>query len=105
MADSGEKETRLRRIVIAVIITAIFVFLFGNRNFRKLLVMSEEVKKLQQNIDKLKKENAFLKKEMEDIKTDPEYFEYLARKKLGLIKPGELKYKLIPSREEEGKKK
>ena len=105
MADLENKKRKIKRIIIAIVILIIFVFLFGNRNFRKLLVMSDEIKKLEQNIEKLKKENALLKQEMDEIKTNPEYFEYLARKKLGLIKPGELKYKLIsPQKGKETKK-
>jgi len=55
---------------------------------------------VKQRIACLEEENRGLKEELEAMKSDPGYFESLARRELGLIKPGETKYKFIESQEE-----
>lgn len=82
-------------IIVAFVILCILIFLFGNRNFRSVLLLGEKSKKLHKEIMNLKTENSRLKNELQQIKENPEYFEDLARKRLGMIKPGETKYKIV----------
>jgi len=83
------------KIIIAVLAFAAFLYLIGNRNFRAVLYLGEEITKLKSEVSHLKNENVRLEGELRRIKEDPSYFEELARKKLGMIKPGETKYKVI----------
>ena len=92
---------RTLNVIIAIIILCVLIFLFGNKNFRSVLFLGERIEKLKQDIEKLKEDNVRLEEELRQIKENPEYFENLSRKRLGLIKPGETKYKLISP---EGKK-
>lgn len=89
-----EKKIR-KRIFITVIVLIIIIFFFGNKNFRSLLALHKEKKRLAQYLDVLKDENADIKEKIEMYKNDPEYLEDLAREKLGMIKQGEIKYKFI----------
>ena len=90
-----EINKRTINIIVGLIILLILIFLFGNKNFRSVLLLGEKIDNLRAEINKLKAENAMLKKELQQIKENPEYFEDLARKRLGMIKPGETKYKLV----------
>lgn len=94
------KKRTHRKILILIVIVGIIIFLFANKNFQTLLVLNKEIGQLKQRIDDLEEENKGLKEELEAMKNDPEYIESLARKELGLIKPGETKYKFIEPQEE-----
>ena len=101
MAKQINKRTI--NIVVALIILLALIFLLSNKNFRSVVILNERMKKLQNEIEELKASNAKLEEELKQMKENPEYFEDLARKKLGMIKPGEKKYKLV-SPEKAGKK-
>ena len=47
-------------------------------------------------IEILTKRNAQLEQEMRLLTTDPEYLEKVARQKMGLIRPGEKVYRMVP---------
>lgn len=97
------RRARLRRItaLIAVsIVLAIFfsiVYLFYARA-RTISEMRSELARIEQQRQAILREGEHLKALLAK-KDDLKYIEYLARKELGLIKPGEEKYIII-----EGKK-
>jgi len=100
MRISIQKKKVHRKIIILIVITGVIIFLFANKNFQTLLILNKEIAQLKQRITGLEQENKGLKEELEAMKNDPEYVESLARRELGLIKPGETKYKFIESQEE-----
>ena len=51
---------------------------------------------LRKQIEELKKSNVELEREITKIKTDPVYMEKVAREELGVIKKGEIIYKILP---------
>ena len=102
MAEKINKRTL--NIIIALIILFVLIFLLSNKNFRSVVILNERIKKLKKEIEELKAGNARLEEELRQMKENPEYFEDLARKKLGMIKPGEKKYKLVsPEKSDNGK--
>ncbi|MDL2259900.1 septum formation initiator family protein [Deltaproteobacteria bacterium OttesenSCG-928-K17] len=56
--------------------------------------LAKEKQKLEAQIEVLQDENRVLRQMLERLQTDPGYVEDEARKKLGLIKPGETVYRL-----------
>jgi len=100
MRISIQKKKVHRKIIILIVITGVIIFLFANKNFQTLLILKREIAQLKQRIIGLEQENKGLKEELETMKNDPEYAESMARRELGLIKPGETKYKFIESQEE-----
>ena len=80
---------------VVIILLGILFFLFTNKNFRMILLLKKEINELKVQIDEMEKENEKLRNEVHNMKHDSGYFEDLAREKLGLIKPGEIKYKFI----------
>lgn len=97
---AGKISKRTINFIVAVIILCALIFLFSNRNFRTVIILGERMEKIHKEIEELKESNARLEEELRQIKENPEYFEDLARKRLGLIKPGETKYKLVSPEEE-----
>jgi len=100
MRISIHKKGIHRKILILIVIIGVVIFLFANKNFQTLLILNKEIVQLKQRIAGLEDENKKLKEDLEAMKNDPEYIESLAREELGLIKPGETKYRFIESQEE-----
>jgi len=100
MRISIHKKRIHRKILILIVIIGVVIFLFANKNFQTLLILNKEIVQLKQRIAGLEDENKRLKEDLEAMKNDPEYIESLAREELGLIKPGETKYRFIESQEE-----
>ena len=90
-----EISKRTINIIIALVILVVVIFLLSNKNFRSVVILNERIEKLKKSIEELEADNARLEEELRQMRENPEYYEDLARKKLGMIKPGEKKYKLV----------
>ncbi len=80
-------------LLILVVIFAGYKFYL---NQREIVYIKREIARLEQELDKEEVREKELKEKLENI-NDPEYIEEVARKELGLVKPGELL--LIPVEE------
>jgi len=76
---------------------------FSDLGLFKYFSMKGEYKRIKKDISRLKTENEGLRGEVESLKKDPDYIEALARKRLGLVKDGELIYKFPDKEDKEGK--
>lgn len=87
---------------LLIILTCILVVIFSvtgykfYQNYQKISHMKQKVAELEEEIAKAENENEQLKEDLDNL-DDPEYIERIARKKLGLVKPGEVL--LIPVEE------
>jgi cell division protein FtsB len=54
--------------------------------------MSAHARELRSEIERMKKDNARLSKEVSALKSDTAYLERIARDKIGLARPGEVVY-------------
>ena len=85
------QQTRLVKITLLLLIVAVLWLLFAPKMgivslyTQKGRLHALEVKKVE-----LEKENAVLRLEIDRIQNDIDYFEYLARKKHGLVKENEI---------------
>jgi cell division protein FtsB len=90
---SSAKRSRNRRIIqflIVFIATVIIVDgLVGDRGLLAMLRARQEYDQLAETIARLRAENARLREEAHRLATDPAAIEEIARRQLGLIKPGE----------------
>lgn len=68
--------------------------LYSNQGFFHLKRLEAEKTKLESANHDIKQENKLLLEKIDRIKNDPQYIEDLARKKLGLVKPNEMIYRL-----------
>ncbi|MFC2062133.1 septum formation initiator family protein [Elusimicrobiota bacterium] len=91
---------KLFYIVIVIVLAAIY---FSGSNIKNILRLKEKVTSYEERLAMLKKNNTDLLEELKWIKTEEDYLKFLARKKLGLVEPGEFKYYIIdknPQQEE-----
>lgn len=77
-----------------VLLLGLFVLLFGNQGFRGILRNRRELKKLNSELAKSKKEEAGLRSELRRLAKDDAYLEKIARRDFGLLKPGEIEYRI-----------
>ena len=75
---------------VAFVILAIFL-----PQFSRVQDIRERDRENQQRITNLLKENDQLTEEQRRLEDDPEYLEKVAREKMGLIREGEVVYKLM----------
>ena len=70
-------------------------FLFANAGFRDLVARTEEKRRLERSLTRLRADHEALAKEWTQIQTDPADREYLIRKILGYVKKGEVEYQVL----------
>jgi cell division protein FtsB len=94
-AESAASTTRARRrraveyllvLVGAVLLVDAFV---GDKGLLAMIKKREEFRALEQSLVKARAENARLREQAGRLKQDPDAVEDIARRELGLIKPGE----------------
>lgn len=64
--------------------------------YAKMQELRQKNRELEANIKRLEEENIALSQEKEKLEKDPEYLERVAREKLGIVKKGEIVYKVVP---------
>lgn len=74
---------------LALVISIIFL-----PRYTKLQELKERNKELEEEIEKVRLENALLEDKLARIKEDPVYQEEIIREKLGVVRKGEVVYKL-----------
>ncbi len=94
-------KSKLKKIFLVVIILlsvclAIYAFTPCVIEQKKL---NKQIANLESEIEKVRESNEKLTSEIYSLKNDPLYIEKLARKELGLIRSGEVIYKLKPDKE------
>ena len=95
-ALSKLKKMSLILIVILSVCLTIYAFTPCIIEQRKL---DKQITNLENEIERVRESNKKLVKEISTLKNDPLYIEKLARKELGLIRSGEVIYKLKPDKE------
>lgn len=71
-----------------------FIIYLFTPGYVKLKKYIDQMVHLEERVENLERENRTLKREIEQLKTDPIYIERLARKELGMIRPGEVIYRI-----------
>jgi cell division protein FtsB len=64
--------------------------------YAKIQELRQKNRELEATIKKLEKENYAIHQEKERLENDPEYLEQVGRKELGIVKKGEIVYRLVP---------
>ena len=85
--------------VFSLFAVAGFLLVIFLPGYAKLQDMKEKNRELSLNINKLKKENVLLQNEIERLQYDPLYQEKIARDKMGIVRRGEIPFKIIPAEE------
>jgi cell division protein FtsL len=92
----GEESWTKRFFPYFVLSEVLFLALLGIWGYYQIRGAQNEVKKIEEEIRELKRDNDMLKMEEKRMK-DPFYVEKMAREKLGLARKNEVVYKIVPS--------
>ena len=64
--------------------------------YAKIQELRQKNQELEANVKRLQAENSAFQQEKERLENDPEYLEQVGRKELGIVKKGEIVYRLVP---------
>ncbi len=81
---------------LGIIGVILFIFLPG---YTKLQELKDRNRYLQEKISEVKSENSLLENEIARIQQDPVYQEEIIRERLGVVRKGEILYKIEPQEE------
>lgn len=96
---SGRKN--LLTLSLLLIIVLMFAFaVFGNRGVLRIFQAQEQKQQLEQQLAELQQQQQELRSEIERLQKDKNYWEQLARTKLGMVREGELIYHLPDQKNE-----
>ena len=85
--------------LLIIIVVMLGYAVFGSRGVLRILQAERQQQQLEAELLGLQQEKQLLREEIERLNNDKEYWEQLARKKLGMVREGELIYHL-PSKEQ-----
>ncbi len=92
-AESKMKGPRTGLILLLCFLGLLLLLsLVGDRGLLELYQMGRVKAHLEQEIEALKQENASLREEVEAMRQHPSHAEEIARRDLGLVRPGEVVY-------------
>lgn len=85
----------MRNAIFLFILTVIIVAVFLP-SYTKMQDLTQKNKDFKQRIQELTAENEYLQAEKKRLEEDPLYLEHIARDKMGVVREGEVIYKLVP---------
>jgi cell division protein FtsB len=83
-----------RRFTLIILLVMGFLILFGRKGLIDNYKMQQKVKELIATNEQMLKENDKLKQEILLLRKDPKYIERLARNELGMVKKGDIIYRM-----------
>jgi cell division protein FtsB len=87
---TGRRGGRLVRYALAFFTVVVIIdAIVGEKGLLALMHARAEYERLEADINRVKGENASLRDEARRLREDPDAIEDVARRELGLIKPGE----------------
>ncbi len=108
MAESSDnteaalrKRKRRRILFWSVIGLAVLTLVTGNYGAFQIYRLNREKAELEQEIERLKKEQEALIRNRERLKNDISYIEKVAREKYRMVREGEQVYQVIPRKDKE----
>ncbi|SHI91615.1 cell division protein FtsB [Malonomonas rubra DSM 5091] len=100
MAPARESAATGKNLITIWLLVIILVMLgyavFGDRGVLRIIKAEKQKEELQTRLTALQQEQQQLRDEIERLQHDKDYWEQLAREKLGMVREGELIYHLPP---------
>lgn len=90
----------LGSIFAVLIIILQYQIWLGDSGAPEIEKLKKQIAEQKQENDALQQQNELLKKEIQALRKNPALLEELAREQLGLIKPNETFYRIIPKEKE-----
>ncbi|HEU5394439.1 MAG TPA: septum formation initiator family protein [Candidatus Methylomirabilis sp.] len=92
----GGRRRRLLLLVGGFALALLLVSLSGDGSLIRIYRLTRQRASLLQDIERLRAENARLRREVGALQQDETRLEEIARRKLGLVRPGEVVYRFAP---------
>ena len=87
---SRRRQGRIvRYLIVAVGCVLIIDALVGDRGFLAMLKARQQYRSLETSLTRARAENSQLREQARQLREDPQAIEEIARRELGLIRPGE----------------
>jgi cell division protein FtsB len=100
--EAALRRRKRRRILFwSVIGLAVLTLVTGNYGAFQIYRLNREKAELEQEIERLKKEQEALIRNRERLKNDISYIEKVAREKYRMVREGEQVYQVIPKKDKE----
>ncbi len=87
------------KLIKRVAIIGAVVYLLVNPGFRRIIKHEIEKRKIISEIERLKKENEILVSEIRLMEADKSYYTQVVCRELGMLKPGEVEYRITEKTE------
>lgn len=84
---------KLLKIILPVMVLVGILTVFGDRGLINAYKLKNERNDIMAKVEKLKRENRYLRGELSALRSDRRYVENIARKDLGLVREGETVYR------------
>jgi cell division protein FtsB len=95
--SAGEMRRRRRRLTTIGAAAGLLVMLVAlGHQYAKTYALAREGARLEQRRRDLIADNARLREEIQRLQTDDRYIEEIARRQLGLVRPGEIELLVVP---------
>ncbi len=86
---------KIGRYLVAFLVIMALLITFGNRGLVDNYLMNRKLASLKKENLKIAMENEELKKKIMLLKEDAAYLEYTARSELGMVRQGDIIYRLV----------
>ncbi len=86
---------KIGRYLVAFLVVMALLITFGNRGLVDNYLMNLKLASLKKENLKIASENEELKKKIMLLKEDAAYLEYTARSELGMVRQGDIIYRLV----------
>jgi cell division protein FtsB len=96
------KGTGYKLIYIILGIALAVIYLSGS-TIKSILSLKDEVSEHKEKLSSLKNQNAEIERNLTLIKSSDEYIKHFAKKKLGMVEPGEAKFYIVVREDRSGK--
>lgn len=106
MAETTMKgpNNLLTAVLLVLVVLMLAYAIFGNRGVLRIVQAQRQQEQLQQQLSQLQQQQQQLRLEIERLNSDRDYWEQLARTRLGMVREGELIYYLPESTAEESER-
>lgn len=83
------------KFICFLTVSVILVLIFSGSTLKTIISLKEEADYFVKELNDLKNQNIKLSNEIKWIASNGEYVKYLAKKNLGLLEPGEVKFYIV----------
>lgn len=86
---------KIGRVLLVLVLVMVVIIVFGNRGLRDNYAMREKLLDLKKSNAELRRQNEELRKLAALLKDDLPTIEAVARNELGLVKKGDIVYRIV----------